>query len=347
MKSNTCRVPNEIKDRVDAEIHRCIAVAEKAFDKKFRFPTVDYDVRGKTAGYAYDHTYRVSFNSILLMENLDTFIDGRTGRGTVTHEVAHLIDGIVYPQTRRGGWGRKRSIHGPTWKRIMRLLGAKPSRCHSYDTTNSTVRRKAKHVYTCNSCSKQMSLGPIRHKKQQRGATFGNSKTVYWNRGCTHAKRTGYTYIGLEGKPTPKPFRDSYPTPTPKAPKKVSKKERRERIDEILEKVQMTPFRNAYPGDLSGGQQQRIALARALVMQPKILLMDEPLSSLDIDLNLLLRREILRLQEEFGITMLYVTHDRDEAFSLATRIVVMGRGRIKKTGNVYEISYYLSALSGE
>ena len=129
--------------------------------------------------------------------------------------------------------------------------------------------------------------------------------------------------------------------------KKVSKKERRERIDEILEKVQMTPFKNAYPGDLSGGQQQRIALARALVMQPKILLMDEPLSSLDIDLNLLLRREIVRLQEEFGITMLYVTHDRDEAFSLATRIVVMGRGRIKKTGTVNEISEYLSALSGE
>jgi iron(III) transport system ATP-binding protein len=129
--------------------------------------------------------------------------------------------------------------------------------------------------------------------------------------------------------------------------KKVSKKERRGRIDKILEKVQMTPFRNAYPGDLSGGQQQRIALARALVMQPKILLMDEPLSSLDIDLNLLLRREIVRLQEEFGITMLYVTHDRDEAFSLATRIVVMGRGRIKKKGTVNEISEYLSGLSRE
>ena len=82
-------------------------------------------------------------------------------------------------------------------------------------------------------------------------------------------------------------------------------------------------------------------------MQPKFLLMDEPLSSLDIDLNLLLRREILQLQEELAITMLYVTHDRDEAFSLAMRIVVMGRGRIQKIGTVNEISEYLSALSGE
>ncbi len=222
MKSNTLRVPQEIKDRVDAEINRCIKVAENTFGKTFRFPKVDYDVRGKTAGYAYDDQYRVSFNSVLLMENLDTFIDGRSGRGTVTHEVAHLIDGIVYPQT-RSSWRRKRSVHGPTWKRIMRLLGATPSRCHSYDTTNSTVRRKAKHVYTCNSCGNQMKLGPVRHKKQQHGSNNFNQQTVYWMHGCTHAKRTGYTYNGLENKPAPKPFRDRYPTPKPKAPKMGTK----------------------------------------------------------------------------------------------------------------------------
>jgi iron(III) transport system ATP-binding protein len=129
--------------------------------------------------------------------------------------------------------------------------------------------------------------------------------------------------------------------------KKVPKIEREKRIGTILEKVQMVHFKNTFPGDLSGGQQQRIALARALVMQPKILLMDEPLSNLDIDLNLLLRKEILRLQEELAITMLYVTHDRDEAFSLATRIVVMGGGEIQKTGTVKEISEYLSKLSRE
>ncbi|HLG29919.1 MAG TPA: ABC transporter ATP-binding protein [Candidatus Brocadiales bacterium] len=128
--------------------------------------------------------------------------------------------------------------------------------------------------------------------------------------------------------------------------KKITKDERNKRIDGVLEKVQMTLFKNAFPGDLSGGQQQRIALARALVMQPKILLMDEQLSNLDLDLNLLLRKEILRLQEDLGITMLYVTHDRDEAFSLATRIVVMGCGKIQKIGAVNAVSEYLSKLSG-
>lgn len=114
--------------------------------------------------------------------------------------------------------------------------------------------------------------------------------------------------------------------------KNISREKRNRLIDEMLEKVQMIRFKDSYPCSLSGGQQQRVALARALVMRPKILLMDEPLSNLDLDLNLLLRREVLRLQEEFDITMLYVTHDRDEAFYLATRIVVMEHGEIKKAG---------------
>ncbi len=129
--------------------------------------------------------------------------------------------------------------------------------------------------------------------------------------------------------------------------KKIPKVEKRKRIDEIFEKVQMAQFKNVYPGVLSGGQQQRIALARALVMQPKILLMDEPLSSLDTDLSLTLRKEILRLQEELAITLIYVTHDREEAFSLATRIVVMESGKIQKTGTAKEISNYLSRSSND
>jgi ABC-type Fe3+/spermidine/putrescine transport system ATPase subunit len=120
--------------------------------------------------------------------------------------------------------------------------------------------------------------------------------------------------------------------------KKIPKMERKNRIDEILERTQMAEFKNAYPGELSGGQQQRIALVRALVMRPTILLMDEPLSSLDTNLRLTLRKEIIKLQEEFAITLIYVTHDREEAFSLATRIVVMEDGIIQKTGTVRDIS---------
>ncbi len=123
--------------------------------------------------------------------------------------------------------------------------------------------------------------------------------------------------------------------------KKIPKAEIKKRIDTIFEKVQMVQFKNAYPGELSGGQQQRIALARALVTRPKILLMDEPLSSLDTDLRGVLMREILRLQEELAITMIYVTHDREEAFSLATRVVVMKEGEIQKTGTVSEIKEWL------
>ncbi|MCP4264933.1 MAG: ABC transporter ATP-binding protein [Candidatus Brocadiaceae bacterium] len=123
--------------------------------------------------------------------------------------------------------------------------------------------------------------------------------------------------------------------------KKVSKMERRKLIDEVLEKTQMVEFKNTYPGELSGGQQQRIALARALVMKSKILLMDEPLLSLDADLSLIMRKELLKLQEEFHMTLLYVTHDRDEAFSLATKIVVMGDGEIQKVGTVAEIKEFM------
>ncbi len=122
--------------------------------------------------------------------------------------------------------------------------------------------------------------------------------------------------------------------------KKNPQANRKKLIKEIFQKVQMTQFKNAYPNNLSGRQQQRVALARALVLQPKILLMDEPLSNLDYDLNLMLRREILRLQEELDITMLYVTHAREEAFSLATRIIVMEHGQIKIEGSAHAISKY-------
>lgn len=97
------------------------------------------------------------------------------------------------------------------------------------------------------------------------------------------------------------------------------------RIDEMLDLLKIERYASAKPHQLSGGEQQRVALARALVMQPLALLMDEPLSSLDEELNLHLRREIVRLQQALEFTLLYVTHSRSEAEEVGTRIVFLDK----------------------
>jgi len=114
--------------------------------------------------------------------------------------------------------------------------------------------------------------------------------------------------------------------------KNIPKNKREEYIPEMLKLMQMEKFIDSKPAELSGGQQQRVALARALILHPKILLMDEPLSSLDQDLNVQLRKEILKLQNKIGFALLYVTHDRDEAFDIGSRIIVMKDGKIEETG---------------
>lgn len=101
----------------------------------------------------------------------------------------------------------------------------------------------------------------------------------------------------------------------------ISGDERKERIEAILTLVDLAGYEKRRPSQLSGGQQQRVALARALVLEPKILLMDEPLSSLDTALNVRLRREIVILQEKLGFTLIYVTHNEEEASDIATRLV--------------------------
>jgi ABC-type Fe3+/spermidine/putrescine transport system ATPase subunit len=118
----------------------------------------------------------------------------------------------------------------------------------------------------------------------------------------------------------------------------IPKTRRQERICEVLRLVQMEDYIDSKPGQLSGGQQQRIALARALVLYPKILLMDEPLSGLDFELNLQVRKEILRLQEQVGFTLIYVTHNLEEAFEMATYVVVMKGGRINQEGLPMDVS---------
>lgn len=119
--------------------------------------------------------------------------------------------------------------------------------------------------------------------------------------------------------------------------KKVPKDEIEKRVSEALELVQIEKLRTRRPDELSGGQQQRVALARAFVIEPSVLLMDEPLSNLDAKLRVQMRTIIKKLQRRLGITTIYVTHDQEEALAISDRIAVMKDGNIMQVGSPEEI----------
>lgn len=118
---------------------------------------------------------------------------------------------------------------------------------------------------------------------------------------------------------------------------KTPKADIQKRVDAALELVQLSSHANKHPSQLSGGQQQRVAIARAVVMEPQVVLMDEPLSNLDAKLRHEMRREIRHLHQELGLTTVYVTHDQEEALSLADRLVVMNEGRVQQIGTPEDV----------
>jgi putative spermidine/putrescine transport system ATP-binding protein len=119
--------------------------------------------------------------------------------------------------------------------------------------------------------------------------------------------------------------------------RKVGKAEVTRRVDEALRLVQLTEHASKFPAQLSGGQQQRVAIARAVVLEPPVVLMDEPLSNLDAKLRIEMRMEIRRLHQTLGLTTVYVTHDQEEALSLADRLVVLRDGTVQQIGTPEEV----------
>jgi putative spermidine/putrescine transport system ATP-binding protein len=117
----------------------------------------------------------------------------------------------------------------------------------------------------------------------------------------------------------------------------VGRSETRRRVDAALRLVQLSQYADRLPGQLSGGQQQRVAIARAIVIEPPLVLMDEPLSNLDAALRLDMRTEIRRLHQSLGLTTVYVTHDQEEALSLADRLVVLREGVVQQVGSPEEL----------
>ena len=134
--------------------------------------------------------------------------------------------------------------------------------------------------------------------------------------------------------------------------KKVDKKEIKRRVNEMLELVHLEGYEKRKPSELSGGEQQRVSIVRGLINNPKVLLLDEPLSALDLKLRKKMQIELKQLQKKLGITFIYVTHDQDEALSMSDRIVVLKDGYIEQIGTPVEVyenpnSLYVADFLGE
>src|SRR4051812_18455004 len=117
----------------------------------------------------------------------------------------------------------------------------------------------------------------------------------------------------------------------------VNRKERAERAGSALEMVRLSGFAKRKPSQLSGGQRQRVALARAIVNRPEVLLLDEPLGALDLKLREEMQIELKRIQQEVGITFVYVTHDQEEALTMSDRLAVFNEGRIEQVASPAEV----------
>ena len=133
---------------------------------------------------------------------------------------------------------------------------------------------------------------------------------------------------------------------------KIDKNTREKRARDMIEKVGLAGYDKKKIKELSGGEQQRVAIARSMVLNPKLLLLDEPLSNLDVHLRDVMRKEIKRIQKQFGVTMIIVTHDQEDAFKLADRVIVINEGHIEQIGTPEELykepkNNFISSFIGE
>lgn len=195
------KIPESIENQVREIVRQCVEKASKHFGKQYIVPNVLFNVRGRMGGCARGD-YLVNFNPILLMENQEEYF-----KQVIPHEVAHCIDAangrdIQY----QAGYRLKRSIHGPSWKRIMRLFGCEPTRCHQMNTTNAAVRIKTKYEYYCRGCNRTYFMGPVRHKKQQHHASLTGCSFYTCNK-CGRERGT-LAFVANRGKVSLRDFRE-------------------------------------------------------------------------------------------------------------------------------------------
>ncbi len=165
------QVPQQVKDRALQIVTTCVAKAEAHFKRTYEPIQIYFDCRGRRGGFARG-SREVHFNPVLLMENLDEYYNQ-----VIPHEVAHCIDSANGRDTiTQSAWyvmsgvRKKREVHGDNWKRIMRLFGCKPDRCHQMDTANAAVRIKAKFEYKCKNCDKSYFVSSVLHNRMRAGS---------------------------------------------------------------------------------------------------------------------------------------------------------------------------------
>lgn len=125
---------------------------------------------------------------------------------------------------------------------------------------------------------------------------------------------------------------------------RVSRQEQKRRVEEVLALVRLSGYEKRMPNQLSGGQRQRVAIARSVVLHPRVLLLDEPLGALDLKLRQEMQHELKQLQQQLGITFIYITHDQEEALNMSSRVVIMRRGSLEQVGTPEEVYEHPATL---
>ena len=206
----TASVKKMVEDRI-AVVHETV---KEFYGREFAPVNVTYDLRGRTAGTAQSNTRHVRLNAVLLMENQTEFV-----ADTVGHELAHIFDKDLNGyRTKSNG---KRDIHGYGWKNVMRAIGQDPARCHSFDTSTSTVSNRTKHVWTCGCGDVTMSLGDKRHRRQLATGTFYMRNHTPDRCGAyayTHTITGGVTIPVVSG-PAPRPVPAPVQRNVPRSPR--------------------------------------------------------------------------------------------------------------------------------
>ena len=293
----------------------------------------------------YDTNFRATVNVISEEELVEVNIKGRLGKDFVTMMIDDTINGLKHAVNTHGGKAAEcvitKTQHGyEIMARVVDLPHHKLEMClkavaeaYPYETLNHSITMVTNKGLT----------DEVKRFLKSKGLSFSDFK-IYFDKVNTKVffkllKASTETADQVLGELADMLNLSDVEKETKQAitHRKLTKEERRDIIYETAKLVQVDEYLQRKPNQLSGGQQQRVAIARALVKHPRVLLLDEPLSNLDARLRLQTREEIRRIQQETGITSVFVTHDQEEAMSISDEIVVMKLGEMQQMGKPQDV----------